>query len=422
MADEHRIAIPTRRGPAKNGDGSRFAGDTEGEAAPGPGVERTLQAGREALHALIAECYDAAMGIRPWERFLAQLSGVLDCTGAALMTQSTARSERWVLWSSGPLPDRVRGCREAGAAEGLGRRLSGHAVVECWFPQCIDRPAEDRNWPRCLTGSALHTQDEAIVLRAWRDRVAEPFNDVDHRLFTELVPHVGRALDIHWSRQLSSAEGGAVRSVLDRLGEAVFVIDREGRVVISNLSADSMIRRRCGWSIAGDRLVPAAAKDREAFRRIVDDVLAKDVRDDDARMVRLTLVGDDGAPPVPVAVTRLDRLTGTEHWRRPLAAVISRDPMRRAAVLTPELAKTYELTPSEARLAGMIVNGFSLIDAAIRLNISKNTARSHMKRIYVKTCTQNHADLVRTLSRSVLQLFDDGGEPIEAGAAGDCLN
>ena len=65
--------------------------------------------------------------------------------------------------------------------------------------------------------------------------------------------------------------------------------------------------------------------------------------------------------------------------------------------------------------ASMIVSGFSLIDAAARLRISKNTARSHMKRIYFKTCTQNHADLIRTLSRSFLALFSEEDEQFELG-------
>ena len=79
-------------------------------------------------------------------------------------------------------------------------------------------------------------------------------------------------------------------------------------------------------------------------------------------------------------------------------------------MLTPELAAVYQLTPSEERLADLIVNGLSLVDAAAHLKVSRNTARTHMKRIYVKTCAQNHADLVRTLSRSFLPLLNDDSQ------------
>ena len=47
---------------------------------------------------------------------------------------------------------------------------------------------------------------------------------------------------------------------------------------------------------------------------------------------------------------------------------------------------------------------------------------SHMKRIYVKTNTQNHADLVRTLNRSFLPLFYEDDDRIEASLDPNLLN
>ena len=428
MADEHRIAAQGRFALGAVDGKRRLAPAADDALTVNVDGARSHRNGTDVLRGLITECYDAGMGSKPWDGFLAHLCGVLRSSGAALTTQSKTRSDRCVLWSTGPIPELVHGCPPAPAELTNYVRTAETPLAEYGGPgqggqQAGGSPlSEAWTWPRSLCGAALCRTDEAITLRTWRDRDAAPFGEAEHRLFAELVPHVGRALGIHWFRQRCAAEGNPVLSVFDRLEEAVFIVDRDGRITRSNRAADSMVRRGRAWLMIGDRLMPAAAKHREIFRRSLDTVISGNGSQGDGYTVRLALIDDLSVPPVPVALTRLDRAFATGDPEPPLAAVISKDPMRRPLMLTPELAGTYQLTPSEARLAGMIVNGDSLIDAAAKLNISKNTARSHMKRIYVKTNTQNHADLVRTLNRSFLPLFYEDDDRIEASLDPNLLN
>ena len=367
----------------------------------------------DALLALIADCYDAGVGVQPWNQFLSRLGDALDCSGAALLNKSSAGNERRVLWATGTVPERFSDDPDRSselAASGQAFRRSG---IEGRCPPNHDLPSTGLCLPRCLFALAHCKQDEQIILGAWRSGTADPFGDSDYRLLSDLVPHVGRALQTHQILRLSAAEQGMSRSVLDCIPESVFIVGRDGQILLINCAARQMIKRRCGWQIVGERLKPAATRDRDTFRRSLESIFSTDGHLDGAPAVRFVLAGDLAVPPIPVAVTRLDYLAEGDNRERSVAAVISRDPMRQSAMLTPELAETYQLTPSEARLAGMIVNGFSLIDAACSLKVSKNTARSHMKRIYVKTCTENHADLVRTLGRSFLPLFSDDEQSSE---------
>jgi len=73
-------------------------------------------------------------------------------------------------------------------------------------------------------------------------------------------------------------------------------------------------------------------------------------------------------------------------------------PCRTARKRRPRLCELFRLTPAEARLAGLIANGRSLMVAATELHITKNTARTHMKRIYAKTETHRQVDLVRLIA------------------------
>ena len=99
-------------------------------------------------------------------------------------------------------------------------------------------------------------------------------------------------------------------------------------------------------------------------------------------------------------------------WARPnsasaspvVAAVITKDYQQRGSVLTPDLATAFHLTPGEARMARLIADGLGLRDAATSLGVTRNTARTHMKRVYAKTGVHRQTDLVRLLSRGSIEL------------------
>ena len=63
----------------------------------------------------------------------------------------------------------------------------------------------------------------------------------------------------------------------------------------------------------------------------------------------------------------------------------------------PILAKTFGLTPSEAKLACIIARGVPPIIAAQELKISKETARNQLKSIFAKTDTHRQSELVALL-------------------------
>jgi DNA-binding CsgD family transcriptional regulator len=61
------------------------------------------------------------------------------------------------------------------------------------------------------------------------------------------------------------------------------------------------------------------------------------------------------------------------------------------------LRRAYELTASEARVCSLLANGESVDDVSERLQISPNTARTHIKRIFSKTGATRQAGLVKLI-------------------------
>ena len=63
------------------------------------------------------------------------------------------------------------------------------------------------------------------------------------------------------------------------------------------------------------------------------------------------------------------------------------------------LAKTFHLTPSEAKLACIIARGAPPDIAARELKISRETARNQLKAVFAKTDTHRQSELVALLSQ-----------------------
>lgn len=65
------------------------------------------------------------------------------------------------------------------------------------------------------------------------------------------------------------------------------------------------------------------------------------------------------------------------------------------------LQQLFELTPQEARLVVRLANGLALEDIAEEMNISRNTARTHLQNTFQKTGTKQQSALVSLVFRSI---------------------
>ena len=178
--------------------------------------------------------------------------------------------------------------------------------------------------------------------------------------------------------------------------------------------------------------LPAIALDQEGFVAEVNaaaeavfdnDFRIKDrrlfVRDPAARVLLKEAIDQLRASPrlnpmatEPIIVQRRDKLPVlVRTWRFDGAAYLAAQEV--SALLTlnalgPKpgppaaiLAKTFRLTPAEAKLACVIARGASPGIAARELKISRETARNQLKSVFAKTDTHRQSELVALLLQVV---------------------
>lgn len=113
-------------------------------------------------------------------------------------------------------------------------------------------------------------------------------------------------------------------------------------------------------------------------------------------------------PPLTLRLQllRAERHSDHARWQLQLADPSALRLDRRA------LQQLFELTPTEARIAAGLAEGWATDTLALELGVQRNTVQSHVKRLLEKTGTSQQSQLVGLLWRTVaVQLRESAAAP-----------
>lgn len=247
-----------------------------------------------------------------------------------------------------------------------------------------------------LIGARLTVTDRrSAALGFHRATAGRPFDRREFALFRRLMPHFTRAAALH--RHLSDlravAAAGAAATNAMRTG--VIFISAEGRILWANDAAEVVLARADGLRVVSGRLEVGHLRDGDALRALISEASGIGV---DSRGGSMRLPRPSGLRPygIVVAPMRL-RVTPIGTGVEPAAVLFLTDDERIDDVQLDVATELFRLTPAERRVAARLLVGDTLSDAASRLGISVETARSHAKRLLWKTGARSRAELMRNL-------------------------
>ncbi len=188
---------------------------------------------------------------------------------------------------------------------------------------------------------------------------------------------------------------------LELVRHGAVLVASDGHPQIANRAAQTILQRNDGISVGQTGLMAERASDTRLLRQLLREAVANPQGGEpkespialDRKLSRSSLIvrvvpGPDLQRwPHPEQRTALLRL-----YDRDAGVVID----QRA------LISLYGLTRGEAGLAAKLIEGKSLEEAASELFISPHTARTHLKRIFMKTDTHRQPEFVVRMMLSVL--------------------
>lgn len=250
-----------------------------------------------------------------------------------------------------------------------------------------------------LAGTVSPDPHIEVALSVQRALDKPEYSEDELKLMERLAPHVETSLRLSIHLLDSQAVNTGMGAAMARIGVGVFALDSMGRVVSSNAASQALLGD--GLNVVQERLVlanpSASAEAIAAIRQALDgnpEALARETkpvlvyREPPKRPLVLYVL------PIPVSEQSSDRFL-----TRARAIVLLMNPAV-GSVADPSLVRDIlGVTLGEARVASLIGSGLSPKEAAEKLGIAEETARSVLKRVFSKVGVSRQSELAALIAR-----------------------
>lgn len=269
------------------------------------------------------------------------------------------------------------------------QQLLGPANVE--YSLVVNLPEED--------GSS-------IMMGVFRGKGRDHFSQADADLFGELIPFVKKTIVL--SERLSRTQF-AKEQALDVLNEVplgVFILAQHQQIIHCNAAAQRILANKDGLEhTANDALMLHAKGVNDRLRSALHQLCLMGQSSNGSGYEAFSIERPSGNVSYAALITRLDRgqiKRSISRYSQPLCLLFVGDPDVGVEPPAELIRRLYGLTLGQARVCELLVSGQSLDKAAATLGITRETARSHLKKIFENVGVSRQVDLVQKVSASPL--------------------
>lgn len=361
------------------------------------------------LPRLIEQLYGAPGSVARWQRFLDALCDALDGSGAQFIIHHTPHRRSSVTIASRTPVEALESYvvhwagQDPWAYQQAVRLLRAGDVVA---GERLISDADMRRTPffndfssrfdigRSLTGIVNGDPRTSCVVSVNRALHAPAFELHDEALLRSLMPHLQRALQVHWRLTKSDAHAAVADDIMEALRCGVVVLSASGRVIHQNAEAKRIVAAADGIAIDNAELRAADADATAALRAHLADA-ARAVGGSSTRSV-MHVGRPSGKLPWAVTALPVTRRSAPLFVDDDAAAIaVLINDTSRAAPSVESVRATLGLTVAEAWLACRLAEGCTLREAARESGLQESTLRTRLKAIFSKTGCRRQSDLVR---------------------------
>ena len=351
---------------------------------------------------LLARLYAGVGEDQPWRRFLEALARWMDASFATLIITAPGKRQPATFLTPGSSPEFDAAYTKTLFAADPFQGLPDGAVTS-YAEFMADLP--DNAFAEYRQAMAQSGFDQVLGVdlhfgggkrgaegrwearfRVSRHNSLPDFTREERARLQTLAAHLRIAVGLFEKLQFAGAEHGMFHATAQGLGLALVVLDRNRRIVSSNALGETLLAQAEGLRRRGDELAFSDA----AHQKLLTDLLAKDMAQG-ASLTRFR-VERPGKGDVVITARPLE-LSAIHAGAGALALFLAR-PGPEAHTDPQLLRDLLGLTMAEARLAAVLGEGLSLVEAARRLGIAHNTAKVQLRAVFAKTGVRRQAQLV----------------------------
>ncbi len=217
----------------------------------------------------------------------------------------------------------------------------------------------------------------------------------DAQLFASVCSHLEGAARVRSELLSYEIKSRAALHALDYVGRGVVLVDKNAKVVLANEVAGKVLAQRDGLCLQEEHLMAMRTSHNAQLRQAIEAV-ATNASPSAAMAIPRPSLRQLITLSLTPAKARIE-LAGDAGGACDLVLVFVNDPEQKVFASPDTLCRMYGLTRSEATLACHLLAAETLEEAARAMDITPNTARTHLRRIFMKTDTNRQSQLVLLL-------------------------
>jgi len=370
----------------------------------------------ERLSCLLLDVYEAAADPRHWGVFLENAARELQVTKAAIHVHAFS-PRSWTTHIAGTRVHRIgydESAVNAYANHYAGRDPYIQRIRER-FPRHGTGTSDDLVTTAELKHSEFYSdygRPNGIFFNCWtiveqnerfgsglsliRPEDAKQFTAEQVKLLKLLTPHLGKAFRLQRIIERASDNNSALLTSIAQFDFGVVALDGEGRITNLSAPAKYLLDQQDGIRIHASHLEAAYPDENRRLQDML--AVANQVWDHPHRSDGNTLLlsRKSGKKPLQVVVFPFVS-SGLLAEERPQVLVFLSDPSSKPASRAAVLRALYGLTPTESRLADLLLQGLEVREAADQLRTTLETTRFQLKRVFAKTGTRRQSELMRLM-------------------------
>lgn len=362
---------------------------------------------------LIGTIYQGALESQPWQSFLASFRELMAAVNTTLILRLPSEKHLGVVLTDGGSLEGVAAYNESlfvfdpfvdlnpGEVKTLLEFITEEELVSSELYQVCMAPAglydslgADMDVPGIMRAS----------LRVARVKGAKPFAEEDRALVRNILPHLQRAITIHAKLNKVESERAIYAGVVEQLSVGSILLDEQGGILNCNDLAASLLEQKDGIARVKDSLQLARSEQTAELQKMIADVLDKQQQGLPAAVHAMRIQRPSGLADLGLIIRPVPSSQWSGGQAVPTVAIFVSDPQQTSEAPTAIITRLFGLTPAEAALAMMLVNGLTLDESAEQLSVSRNTARTHLRAVFAKTGVGRQTLLVRLILKSVAAL------------------
>jgi DNA-binding CsgD family transcriptional regulator len=252
----------------------------------------------------------------------------------------------------------------------------------------------------CL-GAQFRVGDGLVgAFGAHRPRRARAFDEDDRRKMRQLMPHLERALQVQLRLGAAERDRAISTEVLGRLSLGCIVASARGTILFANAIAESLIHAGAGVAVVNGKLKASDPRVSGQFERLVAEAAAS--KGGGSQSGGLLNLPRPSERPLQALISPLRSPRAGFGPQVPAAIVLLWEQSEGASASTAYLRISYGLTEAEAKLLAALASGQTVAEYAEAATIATATARTHLKRVLLKTGHHRQTDIVREISANPL--------------------